>query len=450
MGKISPVSAKYIIQATIQIDGMVERPDIIGAVFGQTEGLLGEDLELRELQRSGRIGRIEVKSDIKNGRVSGQIIIPSSLDKSETAVVAASLETIERIGPCNAKVTIDKIEDVRITKRSFVVDRAKALLKNLTQDILPDSHDITEEVASSVRAMEVVEYGPDKLPAGPDVKDAEEIIFVEGRADVVNLLRNGIKNAIAMQGTSMPDSLIPLAAKKTVTLFVDGDRGGDLIIKEVTSKAEIDFITKAPPGIEVEEMAKKEIHKALRARIPSGQAKEELVSSASEARREHRVSKLASPAEPPMREKPVETPRTRTSSSSRPPSRSFDRERPSHERRFERSEFRPQERRAPSVSREPKSLSPDQKTKCKSFLEDLIGTRGAYLLDENFSILGKIPITEIASSLKDLKVFGVVFDGIVEKEIIDAAEIYGVKLLVGTNSKARDSHKLIILTEKDL
>ena len=57
MGKISPVSAKYIVHSSINIDGVVDRPDVIGAIFGQTEGLLGADLELRELQRSGRIGR---------------------------------------------------------------------------------------------------------------------------------------------------------------------------------------------------------------------------------------------------------------------------------------------------------------------------------------------------------------------------------------------------------
>src|SRR3989344_964163 len=106
MGKISPVSAKYVIQANIEIDGIVERPDVIGAIFGQTEGLLGTELELRELQRSGRIGRIDVRTEIKSGKTSGEIIIPSSLDKAETAIIAAASETIQRIGPCNARVKI--------------------------------------------------------------------------------------------------------------------------------------------------------------------------------------------------------------------------------------------------------------------------------------------------------------------------------------------------------
>src|SRR3989344_370152 len=101
MGKISPVSAKYIIHSQIQIEGVVDRPDVIGAIFGQTEGLLGADLELRELQRGGRIGRIDVKTEIKAGKTAGEIIVPSSLDKAETAIIGAAIETIQRIGPCN-------------------------------------------------------------------------------------------------------------------------------------------------------------------------------------------------------------------------------------------------------------------------------------------------------------------------------------------------------------
>src|SRR3989338_3041391 len=204
MGKISPVSAKYIIHTNIQIEGVVERPDVIGAIFGQTEGLLGAELELRELQRSGRIGRIEVNVDTKGGKAEGMIIIPSSLDKAETAIVGAALETIQRIGPCNAKVRVEKIEDVRISKRGYVIERAKELLKNLTENVLPDSQEITEEVAASVIMMEIIEYGRDRLPAGPAVEESEEIILVEGRADVLNLLKHGIKNVIGMNGTNIP------------------------------------------------------------------------------------------------------------------------------------------------------------------------------------------------------------------------------------------------------
>src|SRR3989338_5907529 len=264
MGKISPVSAKYIVHSNIQIDGVVDRPDIIGAIFGQTEGLLGSDLELRELQRSGRIGRIEVNVNTSSGKTNGEVTIPSSLDKAETCIVAAALEIIQRIGPCNAKMEVTKIEDVRISKRSFVVERAKALLNDLTEDTLPDSQELADEVAQSVRVMEITEYGKDRLPAGPAIDDSDEIIVVEGRADVLNLLKHGFKNVIAMNGSNVPQTIIDLGGKKILTIFVDGDRGGDLNIKELAQVTEIDFVTKAPDGKEVEELTKKEIHKALR------------------------------------------------------------------------------------------------------------------------------------------------------------------------------------------
>src|SRR3989338_8792328 len=188
MGKVSPVSTKYIIYNDITIEGSVERPDVIGAIFGQTEGFLGQDLELRELQRSGKVGRIEVKLDIVNGKSAGQIIIPCSLDKAETAIIAAALETIERIGPCNSKVKVE----------------------------------ITEEVSQSVRVLEITEWGRERLPAGPAVEDSEDIIVCEGRADVLNLLKNGFKNVVAINGTSVPESVKELCRQKTVTAFEIG------------------------------------------------------------------------------------------------------------------------------------------------------------------------------------------------------------------------------------
>jgi len=386
MGKISPISSKYIIHASIQIEGVVDRPDIIGAVFGQTEGLLGSDLELRELQRSGRVGRIEVKTDVKSGKTEGVLTIPSSLDKAETAVVAASLETIQRIGPCNAKVKVIKIEDVRISKRTFLIKRAKELLKNLTDDILPDSQELTEEVNQSVRMMNIVEYGKDRLPAGPGVEESEEVIVVEGRADVLNLLRYGFKNAIALNGTSVPPSIITLAKEKTITLFVDGDRGGDLIIREVTGVAEIDFVVKAPDGKEVEEITKKEIHKALRGKVAVEQAKMDL-------------------------EKPSNNGRRTTS----------------YQRRTEPR----QTRTAPA-----KKLKEDQMKKLKDLLDDLVGTRGAYILDENLEILGKVPSTELPTTIRSLKnIKAVVFDGTITKDFIKLAERTGILYIVGMDSK---------------
>ncbi len=408
MGKISPVSAKYIINSSIEVEGAVDRPDVIGAIFGQTEGLLGADLELRELQRSGRIGRIEVNVDTKGGKSQGEILIPSSLDKAETSIVGAALEVIQRIGPCNAKIKVNKIEDVRVSKRNTVIERAKELLKDMVDGVIPDSQELADEVAYSVRVMEIQEYGKSRLPAGPNVDESDEVIIVEGRADVLNLLKHSIKNVIAINGTSIPEEIVELGKKKTVTAFVDGDRGGDLIIKELISVTEIDFVTKAPDGKEVEELTKKEIHKALRSRIASEQAKLEIPPRTSTTPRPGTGNR------PMVGSRPHVAPRTR----------------------FRKAR-----------------ISPEEKEKFKSMLEDLIGTRGTYILDDKLNILGKVPVTELGSTIKSLNkgIYAVVFDGIIDKSLISIAEYSSVKFMVAMDSKVDDSEtRISILTGNDL
>ncbi|MCX8172530.1 MAG: DNA primase DnaG [Archaeoglobaceae archaeon] len=261
-------TTKYLIYAEIVADGVVERPDVVGAIFGQTEGLLGGDLDLRELQKTGRIGRIEVKIESKGGKSYGEIRIPSSLDKVETAIIAAALETIERVGPCSAKIKVIRIEDVRASKRKKIVERSMEILRELFEEPEIESEKITELVRRAFRAEEVLEYGEEKLPAGPAIDESDAIIVVEGRADVLNLLRYGIRNVIAVEGTNIPKTIIELSKKKTVTAFLDGDRGGELILKELLQVADIDFIARAPEGKGVEDLTLKEILKALRNKIP--------------------------------------------------------------------------------------------------------------------------------------------------------------------------------------
>ncbi len=254
-----------MIEADFSADGVVEKPDVIGAIFGQTEGLLGEDLDLRELQRTGRIGRIDVNMKSENGKTNGLIIIPSSLDSSETALIAASLETIERIGPCESKIKIKSIKDVRENKREFVVNRAKSILENLFIDEIPATSELTEKIKENARTTQLQEFGG--MACGPDVETSDEIILVEGRADVLNLLKNGIKNAIAVGGVTITEAIKQLTKERVSILFVDGDRGGDIIIKGFLQVGEIDYVAKAPEGKEVEELTKKEIFKALRERV---------------------------------------------------------------------------------------------------------------------------------------------------------------------------------------
>ncbi|MEF8855925.1 MAG: DNA primase DnaG, partial [Haloplanus sp.] len=222
-------TAKYLIHASIAADGVVERSDVVGAVFGQTEGLLGDELDLRDLQQSSKVGRIDVQIDSENGQSFGRITIASSLDKVETAILAASLETIDRVGPCQASVEVTNIEDVREAKRRQVIDRAKELLAGSFDESVMDSSKILEEVRESVRIEDITEYHG--LPAGPRVADSDAIIVVEGRADVLTLLQYGIKNAIGVEGTNVPDPVADLTEDRTVTAFLDGDRGGELILR---------------------------------------------------------------------------------------------------------------------------------------------------------------------------------------------------------------------------
>lgn len=435
MGKISQVTSKYIINATIEIEGIVERPDVIGAVFGQTEGLLGTDLELRELQRSGRIGRIEVNLATKDGKTAGDIIIPSSLDKTETSIIAAAIEIIQRIGPCNAKVKVKGIEDVRINKRAFVLDRAKELLKDMVDGVIPDSQELTENVSESVKVQDVIEIGPDKLAAGPEVPESKEVIVVEGRADVVNLLRNGFQNAIAMNGTSVPQTIKDLSKDKEITAFVDGDRGGDLILRELLTVANVAFITKAPDGKEVEELTKKEIHKALRSKVPAEKVKKDYLVEHKSLRRKSLVSETPSEERPRSAERSSEREERRPMREERRPMR--------EERRFER---------APPRGR-PVRLSASVKSTLKEHLDGLTGTRGALILDADLNTLGRVPLAELAKTIASLRgstADTIVLDGAVEDDLVAAADEARIKTLVAAENRSTMGSRVRIITQENL
>jgi 5S rRNA maturation endonuclease (ribonuclease M5) len=247
---------------------VVEKPDVVGAIFGQTEGLLGEDLDLRDLQRTGRVGRIDVQITSKKGETSGEILISTSLDRAETAILAASLETIDRVGPCVARVMVASIEDIRVSKRRKIVERAKEILIDRFEDGTIDSDELLDDVRQSLRIEKIGSIGDEKAPAGPNVLESDAIIIVEGRADVLNLLRYGIKNAVAVEGTNIPKTVIDLCEKKTTTAFFDGDRGGELILRELLQVADIDFVAFSPRGKSVEDMTRKEVIKTLRNKVP--------------------------------------------------------------------------------------------------------------------------------------------------------------------------------------
>ncbi len=414
MSKLAPTSIKYVIKATLKANGVVEKPDIIGAVFGQTEGLLGSELDLRELQRTGRIGRIDVKIKSVKGKSSGEIIIPSSLDAEETSLIAATLETIERVGPCTAKIKLEGVEDTRSDKRKFVVDKAKEILKNLSDSGVPDSSEISEEIKEAVRTGEVSEvFG---VAAGPSVLDSEDIIIVEGRADVLNLLRFGIRNTIAIEGTAAPKEVAELAKRKTTTLFVDGDRGGQLIAKELMQVTDLDHIAVAPEGKEVEELTQKEAYKSLREKV----VPEIFLSEGPRRRAKPAPVKAARPR--PATRVP-EKRHARTSLRSRAP------ERDDRPRRSDRPGFR-RDDRPRGISRI--SIGSPEKELFRKTLKELVGTRAACIFNNKNELMGRVPVTELENTLRTLdSPHAVIFDGRVSFRLNDVCKRKGVRFLVG-------------------
>lgn len=258
---------KYQIRADIKVNGTVQRKDIIGAIMGQTEGLLGDELELRKLQRTARVGHVDVEMETKGGKVHGMIIIPSSLDNVETAIIASALETIDRIGPCSAKITVKEILDIRATKRTAVVDRAKELLLSLVNSGEAASKTVIEEVRSVLTTGTATNFHG--LTCGPNIEKSSSLIIVEGRNDVRNLLNCGVKNAISADGAgTMKQELIDLAnSKETVILAIDGDRGGEMLFSQLNDTIKVDFVAQAPVGQEWELLPQKTVTMCLQKKV---------------------------------------------------------------------------------------------------------------------------------------------------------------------------------------
>ncbi len=368
-------TTKYVVRAKIEVDGVVEKSDVVGAIFGQTEGLLGEELDIRELQKTGRIGRIQVSIDSKGGKSTGIITIPSSLDKIETAILTAALETVDRVGPCLARVSMAKIEDVRDEKRKSIINRATHILRAWEDDVIPESQRISEEVIKAARIGVIIKYGKDQLPAGPEINESETIIVVEGRADVLNLLKHGFRNVIAVEGTSIPETIVNISRKKTAIAFVDGDRGGEIVLKELLQLTEIDYVARAPPNREVEELSRKEIIKELRNKIPIEQYLEGYEKPRMEVKSVKRPTKVA----PKKKKKSAQVPEPLIDSA-----------------------------------------------------ENISETSEAVLFNEELNSIDSMPVSELTNKLQSIDgVHAIVFDGVITQRLSDIASEKNVKYLIG-------------------
>jgi len=378
-----------MIKAIIKADGVVEKSDVVGAIFGQTEGLLGDELDLRELQRSARVGRIEVELDSKNGKSEGEILLPTSLDKVETVILAAAFESIDRVGPCKAVIKVDEVEDVRVSRRKHVIDRAKSLLNEVIEKGKIDGESIADTVRQAVQIEEVTNFGQDHCPAGPNIEQSDAIIIVEGRRDVINLLKYGIKNVIAVGGTNIPRTVVELTKEKITTAFVDGDRGGELILRELLQVADIDFVARAPQTREVEEIPQKLIMKSLKNKIPKEQFMDMYNIKIDESKKDNK-------------EKP-----------SKPKKEFFNK---SKEKK-KNDDAKPQK---------------DNNQNYNKILNEISGSLKAVLFDDKGNELKKIPVRELTDEIKKGgKISTVVFDGIVTQRLLDIAQNKNVKEIVG-------------------
>jgi len=502
---IDPNATKYMIKAKITADGIVEKPDVVGAIFGQTEGLLGEDLDLRDLQKTGRIGRIEVEVVSKGGKSEGIVYVSSSLDQVETVLIASSLETIDRVGPCKAVIRVLGIEDVRVTKREKVVERAKELLNDMISQSKGSSADLAQNIRQSIQVEEITTYGKDKCPAGPGIASSEAVIIVEGRSDVLNLLKAGIKNAIAVEGTNIPKTVQELSKEKVTTAFVDGDRGGELILRELFQTSEIDFVARAPRAHEVEELSSKQLVKCLRNKVPGDQYMEmnglvteekELPSEEEDRprkirddrnnrkdrnekmvkrdheeqdggrRRDHdddnvrrgrerfnsnNVERFRKKVEEPVvKEEPAEE------------ADEDEQEESKDEKPRKGRSQKPQadEERKPAArtlrgkkDRNTKTLSPEQET-FRDMLLDMSSTHNAKLLAEDNALIREIAVKNLVNSLKEDSggISVIIFDGVISQRILDVSIERGIRTIVGTRKGniTKMPAEMTIFTKEDL
>ncbi|HYA56789.1 MAG TPA: DNA primase DnaG [Nitrososphaerales archaeon] len=259
---------KYLVKLKFEVDGVVERADVIGAIFGQTEGLFGPEMNLNELQKSWKVGRIEINLESKNDKTRGEVIIPMSTDIGTAALIAAAVESVDKVGPCSARFNVGAIEDVRAVKRKQIVDRAKLIVRDWSSKTSSEGENLLKDVTESTKRAKVINYGMENLPAGPGVYSSDLVYLVEGRADVVLFLRAGIENVVALEGTSVPDSIIELGKKKRLIAVLDGDRGGDLIEKELAQVVRVEKVLRAPAGKEVEDLTPIDVLNLLKAEAP--------------------------------------------------------------------------------------------------------------------------------------------------------------------------------------
>lgn len=435
MAKTYINTVKYEIKLEFEIDGIVDKPDIIGAIFGQSEGLLGDEMDLKELQKNGKLGRIEINHTTSMGRTKGTVLVPSSMDMAETSLLAAGIESVDKVGPCEADFKIVDIDDTRHGKRDEIKNRAQELLKKMMAKGSSDTQMLSDELREKVRAADITSYGPDKLPCGPNIEKEQEIIVVEGRADVLNMLRNQIKNVVGMNGSNIPNSIVELCKTKEVTLFIDGDRGGILNARKLAQMANVDFLASAPDGKEVEELTRKEILQSLKKRAPAS----EVIGRTTPRYSGNRTLRTYG-------DRRNTRPDGYKQRLPRPPSSYYEdikthtrpgRDSPRGSRPMGRDSVRPMvrtERTRETILDERPVLTKEETETFKPVLDELKGSMNARLLDAKNKLVKEVKAREVFEEINKTKkkINAIVLDGVITKRLVTAAEKAGTKYVIGS------------------
>jgi DNA primase len=439
---------KYLIRASFEVDGRVEKHDIIGAVFGQTEGLLGSEFNLEELQNKDKIGRVHIDLKYQGTKTVGEIQIPSNLDRVETVILAAMIETVDKVGPYSARITVESIEDLRAEKLKWIVQRARELLQSVKEQE-PDIKEIVRQVSQKAEAQpKVIEYGEDRLPAGPEVEKSDTIIIVEGRADVINLGRYGYANTIAIGGAKerVPKTILDVAKGKKVILFVDGDRGGEMIMRTVLSQMHVDYVARAPKGMEVEQLTGKEIARALAQMVPAEEAMKQL----------GMVPAQPEAAPQPAEQAAVQQPAPQEAAQVQQPPQPAEQaaQQPQAEQAVQQAPQQPEA--APQPAQQAGVASLIMPKQVLESMKELKGTLEAVAYDRSWNEVARLKVKDLFNWMQQVesgKVYAVVFDGIITQRLLDAASEKGVALLIGARIGSRVSSRkgdVVFMTFSDI
>jgi 5S rRNA maturation endonuclease (ribonuclease M5) len=390
---------KYHVKLSFEVDGLVEKADIIGAIFGQTEGLLGPEMNLNELQKVSKVGRIEVNVDTKSNIAKGDALIPMSTDISTAALIAAAIESIDKVGPFQAHFILSGIDDIRAIKKKVIVDRAKKIVQDWATKTISEGEEMLKDVYDASKPGKLTTFGKAQLACGTGVFNSEWVILVEGRADVINLLRAGFDNAIAIEGAKIDETITHLTEGKKVIAFLDGDRAGDLILKELQGLVSVDKVYRAPQGREVEECTPLEISQLL------GNIFEESKEDTFPRKQTPFPQKKYHKTE---KEKPV----------------------------FQQSPQKiPQGNNVESILVQTNNdIKSDtgQNSIIRDIYSQINETLEAIVLDGSMNTIIKVPVSEIVKKLDDISGGKIlILDGIVTQRLIDASDKAGIEQIVG-------------------